>query len=292
MADDQPTGVSFRFSGAPLLLSVLLDAAAAIRLVAADGELWLDEIWSLDNLALAMTRTTLADRVALLFHDNTHPVNTLYLALLGPGAGALATRALSVFAGVAAVAVAAAIGWRRTPLEGLISAGLVAVSYPMVHYSSEARGYGVMLLAALAAVWLMETYLERPGRLTAGALAAVSLIGLASHLTFLAVLAALGAWAAMALYRRNRSAVSTAAGLVVLFGVPLIAAEAFAIVAWNNWMIGGAPPAIAVDSAAILTLLSFGIDAYGGGTAIHPLALAAPALAALTLWWLAPCDRL
>ena len=287
MANDQPTADSSRFPGALLLLGVFLAAAAVLRLAGAAGELWLDEIWSLDNLALAMTRTTLGDRVALLFHDNTHPVNTLYLALVGPGAGPLAYRALSVFAGVATVAVAAAIGWRRTPLEGLISAGLVSVSYPMVHYSSEDRGYGVMLFAALAAVWLMETYLERPVRLKAGAFAAVSLLGLASHLTFLAVLAALGAWAAMALYKRHGSAVSTAAGLVVLFGVPLITFEAFAIVAWNNWMIGGAPPAIAVDSAAILTLLSFGIDAYGGGTAIHPLALAAPALAALTLWWLA-----
>lgn len=287
MADDQPTGVSFRFPGAVLLLGVLLAAAAAIRLAAADGDLWLDEIWSLDNLALAMTWPTLGDRVALLFHDNTHPVNTLYLALVGPGAGPLAYRALSVFAGVATVAVAAAIGWRRTPLQGLISAGLVSVSYPMVHYSSEARGYGVMLLAALAAAWLMETYLERPGRLKAAAFAAVSLLGLASHPTFLPVLAALGAWAAMALYSRHGSAVSTAAGLVVLFGAPLIAFEAFAIVAWNNWMIGGAPPADAAGSAAILTLLTFGIDAYGGGAAIHALALAGPALGALTVWWLA-----
>ena len=174
---DQPAGLST--SSRVLLLDVLLAAAAALRLVAADGDLWLDEIWSLDNLALAMTRPTLADRLPLLFHDNTHPVNTLYLALVGPGAGALAYRALSVFAGVAAVATAAAIGWRRTPLEGLISAALVAISYPMVHYSSEARGYGVMLFAALAAVWLMEAYLERPGRLKAGAFAAVSLIGMA-----------------------------------------------------------------------------------------------------------------
>ena len=37
----------------------------------------------------------------------------------------------------------------------------------MVHYSSEARGYGVMLLAALATAWLMEAYLERPGRVKA-----------------------------------------------------------------------------------------------------------------------------
>ena len=167
--------------------------------------------------------------------------------------------------------MAAAIGWRRSPLEGLISAGLVSVSYPMFHYSSEARGYGVMLLAALAAAWLMEAYLERPGRLKAVAFAAVALLGLASHLTFLSVLAALGAWAAMALFSQNRSAVSTAASLVVLFGAPLIAFEAFAIVAWNNWMIGGAPPADAAGSAAILILLSFGIDAYGEGVPLHAL---------------------
>ena len=290
MADNQPGDASFRFSGAHLILAAILAAAAAIRLAAADGDLWLDEIWSLDNLALAMTRTALADRAVLLFHDNTHPVNTLYLALVGPGAGALATRALSVFAGVCAVCVAAAIGWRRAPQEGLISAGMVAVSYPMVHYSSEARGYGVMLLAAMAAAWLMEVYLERPGRLKVAAFAAVSLLGIASHLTFLAALGGLGAWAAVTLFRRHGASVSTAARLVALFGVPLIAFEVFAIVAWDNWMIGGAPPADAADSAAILTLLTFGIDAYGGGPALYVLAMAAPALAAFTIWRLARED--
>ena len=262
MAEDQPGNVPIRFSGALLILGLLLAAAAAIRLAAADGDLWLDEIWSLDNLALALTRPALADRLALLFHDNTHPVNTLYLALVGPGAGALASRALSVSAGVCTVFVAAAIGWRRTPREGLISAALVALSYPMVHYSSEARGYGVMLLAALATAWLMEAYLERPGRVKAVAFAAVSLIGLASHLTFLAVLGALGTWAAMGLYKRHGATVTTVARLVALFGAPLIAFEVFAIVAWDNWVIGGAPPADGADSAAILTLLTFGIDAY------------------------------
>ena len=48
------------------------------------------------------------------------------------------------------VAVAAAIGWRRSPREGLICAAMVCVSYPMVHYAGEARGYAPMLLAALA----------------------------------------------------------------------------------------------------------------------------------------------
>ena len=77
-------------SGAIILVCVIVAAAGLLRLKAAQGDLWLDEIWSLDNLAVAMTRPSLVDRLPLLFHDNTHPLNTLYLAMVGPQAGAFA----------------------------------------------------------------------------------------------------------------------------------------------------------------------------------------------------------
>lgn len=243
-----------------VLLGVILLTAAALRLGAAGGDLWIDEIWSLDNIALARAQADGSDWLALFFHDNTHAVNTFYLALVGPDAGPFAYRALSVLTGLAAVAVAAAIGWRRSPLEGLIAAAMVAVSYPMVHYAGEARGYAPMGLAALAAYALFERCLEAPspGRITA--FIAVSLLGLAAHLTFLLILGALGVWAFMVLFRRPEPVVRTLARLTVLFGVQVIAVAAYGAVAWNNLATGGGAAMMAAESVGIMAKATFGID--------------------------------
>ncbi len=269
-------------SGAIILVCVIVAAAGLLRLKAAEGDLWLDEIWSLDNLAVAMTRLSLIDRLPLLFHDNTHPLNTLYLAMVGPQAGAFAYRALAIGAGTAAVAMAAAMGWRRSRRDGLIAAGLIASSYPMIHFSSEARGYALLLLAALASFHLMEAYLRAPSRRRLAAFILVSLLGLASHLTFLMVEAALAAWAAMMLYRRFGSIISTLARLILLFGVQFLVLEAFAAVAWNNMVIGGSPAASAAASATVMVQLGFGVDALAGGS--NWLALAVVSVATTMIW--------
>ena len=78
----------------------------------------------------------------------------------GPDATAFAYRLPSIISGIGMVVLAAIIGRRRNPREGLIGAALVAVSYPMVNYAAEARGYAPMLLAALAAYALLERWLE------------------------------------------------------------------------------------------------------------------------------------
>ncbi len=263
----------------PGILFCVIVAAALLRLKAAGGELWIDEVWSLDNLAVAMARPSLIDRLPLLFHDNTHPLNTLYLAMLGREAGALPYRALAIAAGIATVALAAAIGWRQDRRQGLIAAALIAFSYPMIHFSSEARGYALMLLAALASFHLMGVYLRTPCRRRLAAFIVVSLLGLASHLTFFMVEAALAAWAAMVLYRRFGSVVPALARLVLLFGIQLIVFTAFAAVAWNNMVIGGSPAASAAASAAVMAQLSFGIDALSNGSNWPVLALVAMVMA-------------
>ncbi len=279
-----------------VLLGVILLTAAALRLGAAGGDLWIDEIWSLDNIALARAQADGSDWLALFFHDNTHAVNTFYLALVGPDAGPFAYRALSVLTGLAAVCVAAAIGWRRSRLEGLIAAAMLAVSYPLVHYSGEARGYAPMLLAAVASFALLETVLKAPspaasptdprgrgrGQGRTGAFIAVTLLGMASQLTFLFVLAGLVLWAAAVLFRRRQRMLRTLAHLSVLFGLQTIAITLYGAVAWNNLVIGGGAFAPALDAAVELAELTFGIDPAARGSAAAALALGL----GVAVWWL------
>ncbi len=267
-------------------LGVILLVATALRLGAAGGDLWIDEVWSLENIALARAQADGADWLALFFQANTHAVNTLYLALVGPDAGPFAYRALSVVSGIAAVAMAAVLGWRRSVTEGLIAAAMVAVSYPMVHYAGEARGYTTMLLAALAAIYLLQTTLEapspasNPGRIMA--FIAVSLLGFAAHLSFAVIEAGLGIWAAVALFQRLASPVSVAARLTTLFGVQAVVLTAYGAVAWNNFTVGGGsspPTAVSVNTMAEM---AFGADPAARGSITPALGL----VLALVIWWL------
>ena len=117
------------------------------------------------------------------------------------------------------------------------------VSYPMVHYAGEARGYATMVLAALAAMYLLQTILEDPNpapnpwRILA--FITVSLLGFAAHLSFAVIETGLGIWAAAALFQRLASPLSAAARLTTLFGVQAIALTAYGAVAWNNFTVGG-----------------------------------------------------
>ncbi len=254
------------------LLAGIVAVAAVLRAVSAQGGLWLDEIWSLDNIALARAAPSPGHWLALFFHDNTHALNTLYMAAIGPDAPALAYRGLAIVSGTASVAVAAAIGWRRSPLEGLISAAMVAVSYPLVHYAGEARGYAPMTLAVLAAFYLLERCLEAPTRGRMAAFIAVSLLGMASHLTFLVAEGALGVWAMAVLFRRQGPVVRTLARLTVLFGVQAIAVTAYGAVAWTNFVIGGGAFMPASETVDIIAGLTFGSDPAARGSITLALA--------------------
>lgn len=269
-----------------IILGIIFTLAAGLRVWAAGGDLWIDEIWSLDNIALARASAKPGDWLALFFHDNTHALNTAYLALvdawIGPYGPPLAYRAFSVVSGLGSVAVAAAIGWRRGVWEGLIAAALIGFSYPMIHYSGEARGYAPMLLAGLAAYAILERHLvaPTPGRMTAFIIAC--LLGLASHLTFIIVLCGFGLWAAVVLFRRQEPPVRTIARLCLLFGAQIIAVTVYGAIAVNNLVIGGGAMVPAIDALGDMTELTFGADPAGRGSVTLAIALGVSGI----VWWL------
>jgi len=268
-------------------LGAIVLAGALLRVFSASGDLWLDEIWSLDNIALARTLCSACDRIGIFFHDNTHPINTLYMAAVGAKASPFAYRLLAIVSGAAMIIVAAAIGLRRGPREGLIAAAMVATSYPMVHYASEARGYAPMLLALLAAVYYLERYLEAPGRGPAFAFIGVTVLGLASHISFIVVLAALGLSAAGAFYKTTASAISTLARLSVLFGVQAVLVTAYGAVAVGNMVYGGRSDMPIEDSLAIMFGATFGIDplALTTAPALAMVGVTMAGLVGLAVWW-------
>ncbi len=91
-----------------------------------------------------------------LTHDNNHPLNSLFLWLVGPTPHWVAYRALAVICSGGTLVLTLLLSRRRGPLEAVASVTLMAASYPLVVYGSEARGYAPATFFALAAFLLLE----------------------------------------------------------------------------------------------------------------------------------------
>ncbi|WP_395020626.1 hypothetical protein [Dongia sp.] len=132
----------------------ILLAALILRILGADGDLWLDELWSLKLIDEVKARHDVFWGLAV---DNNHYLNTLWLWVVGADAPVLLQRAFSIALGVATVA-AAGLALCRTGVAGMFCAMILfAVSYPMVNYGSEARGYAGLILMTLLAILLTES---------------------------------------------------------------------------------------------------------------------------------------
>jgi hypothetical protein len=182
-----------------VLLIALFAFAAAVRIAAARGDLWFDEIWS---LSFARELDAPWEVLTRIHHDNNHPLNTLALYLTVKAAGAhapaIAYRVLSLACGIASVAF---LCWlEERPFDRLSGPRLwfVAIasggSFLAIVYSSEARGYAPAALFAIVAFAIVRgggVEFTRNRRL---AFTLACALGVLSHLTFVFVYAGLAVW--------------------------------------------------------------------------------------------------
>jgi len=182
-----------------VLLVALVALAAAVRIAAARGDLWFDEIWS---LSFARELDAPWEVLTRIHHDNNHPLNTLalYLTLKAAGAHAqpIAYRLLSLVSGVAIITC---LWWlerqpadRESHARGWLVAIASGLSFLALIYSSEARGYAPAALCGVVAFAIVrrDTVPFTRNRRLAFALACA--LGVLSHLTFVFVYAGLAAW--------------------------------------------------------------------------------------------------
>ena len=236
----------------------------ALRLWCAESPLWLDEIWSLDNLAGLSHGWQVFWRIS---HDNNHFLNSLWLFWVsGDSHDPLLLRAPSIAMGAALIPVMAAILWRRGGAAAVAAALLTACSYFFVSYSAEARGYAGEALALAAAYLCLERAMADPRSPARFGLAAAAGLGMFWHLATLPALILLG-FACLAELRRREGRWDTAlhsafhlfapVGLAVL---PALACLAAGILVTGKFTIGGlrpfayGPAFAAMGSAADQTL--------------------------------------
>jgi hypothetical protein len=262
-------------------VAALVAVGSALRLLGARGDLWLDELWS---IGLAGEAGSLLGVFTRLHHDNNHHLNTLWLMLIGPGASPLAYRIPALVAGAGTIVVAAFTPIHGGRAERLAITTLVALSYFLVHYGSEARGFAPALLFGMLAYHALQRYLRPGGRPAWVAVYAIAAtLGLASHATFVFLLAGATAWAVLWIGFHWRAARWPTAALALLL-VPVAAAGALWWVALRHLVIGGGPPSDLRGALRELSRATLGLPS-GPIELVAVLAWGAAALELLALAW-------
>jgi hypothetical protein len=178
----------------------LVVLGAILRICGARGDLWLDEIWS---LALLKPVRSFATIIWGINHDNNHVLNSIYLYLVGPDAPPIILRGLAIALGIGSV-IAAGLALRRSGIVGALAAMLLfAVSYPMVNFGSEARGYAGLILFSLVALFFLQREFSSGSSLNRHCFGVAIGFGLLSHLSMVISAVAFGLWTLFVTWRRT-----------------------------------------------------------------------------------------
>lgn len=196
--------------------------AFAVRLLAARGELWLDEIRS---LFLVRELTSGWQVFTRLIHETNHILYSWFLHEFGPGQTEIVYRLPSIAAGALSVVLAGALLRRSGKWASITGMGLTATSYLLVHYGSEARGYALAVCFSYLSVHLHQTGFATRRGLCWVLFPPAAILGFLSNLTYAVCYAGLLAWSLAELARagRDRGRLAVALGLahlpVIVFGV-------------------------------------------------------------------------
>ena len=262
---------------------------AGLRALASLNDLWLDEIWTLWMLGQEVDAWPDLVRGAMR-HDNNHLLNSAWMHALGPHRPSIAYRLPSILAGVAAIAIAWAIGRQRSLAAARLSAAAFAISYLLVNCQSEARGYGILSAGVLAGQWSVQQGFFRGRRpaawFTIAAFNAACLLGFAAHATFAFWYLAALPWTAAKIAAGRESAIRKLATLALWHALPLAAMTVLYFGFLRGMTVGGGPEASLL--ATVLQTLSL---VAGGPAGLPGAAIVAGCVAAVAALCLAQAAR-
>lgn len=290
---DSPDTVSRAAWLWPLAVFVL---ALGLRAAAARGDFWLDEIWSW--MAVRDRVHSIGDVFFNIRHEANYIINSLWIHALGLEVDWRWYRLPAVLAGSLSVLLARRLLAPAGRAAQEIVTLLYVPSFLLINYASEARGYGVLMLCALANLWAIEAY-ERArlaGRRRAAWRVALgvwmaAMLGTLAHASYGATLVALAMWYAAHVLRKTRDGRASLGHFAVLFALPFGFATWLWLVNFLHVTVGGGPLMSAWQAAAALASLALGGPLEGA--VVWPLAVAALAALALetALLWRAADDR-
>ena len=212
---------------------------AVVRVLAAQNDLWFDEVWTLQLLRERVH--SFGDVFTNLKHSNNHHLCSLWMWLVGQNASALVYRLPFVLASIGTVALAGFIGARRSWLEGCIAVILTSWSYLLIHFGTEARGYSLAIFFAMLAWYALQQFEERRSWIWTIVFWSAVVLGFLAHLEFVICFAGLAAWALWRLARHRSKWRQGVLDLFALFTVPVVLLLAFYFVAIRGMEVGGGP---------------------------------------------------
>ena len=227
----------------PIVVVVLV--GAVLRLLGLRTELWMDEILSLKLVGALESPLGVFTSI---HHDNNHYLNSLWLFAVGADAQWWQMRLVAVVFGILLVPLAywAALDWGRP--AALVAALLVGLSYPMIHYSSEARGYAHVLVFALTS-WIFFRNWLGTGKAGWGVAYALSAsLGFLSHLGFATVFASLLVWSAFDILSARGDRVQRLGRHAAVQLLPAITVALLYLVDVRYLEVAGGPPVTTVSS--------------------------------------------
>ena len=241
---------------------LILVSSALLRLPGLVTDLWLDELWTLENASGARSWWQLLFQTRI---DNNHHLNSLYLYFIGPQSNPIVYRLLAFVSGIATVAAAWIVGARDSRLTAAVTALIFGTSYLMVFYATEARGYAPVVWLTLVARYFVRRYAEAPHWTWAIGFAVSSIVGVMAHQTFVMFLAAAYLWLDAHLQRTQKSLREATRLTRWLFLPPAVAIGLFYAVAVLGQQIGGGPRyRLGRSAAQTLSAVSGGPHAGSG----------------------------
>ena len=223
-----------------LLMAVASFAVgAALRVFAAQNDLWFDEVWTLQLLRERVH--SFGDVFTNFKHSNNHHLCSLWMWLVGQNASALVYRLPFVLASIGTVALAGFIGARRSWLEGCIAVILTSWSYLLIHFGTEARGYSLAIFFALLAWYSLQQFEQRRSWIWTIVFWTAVVLGFLAHLEFAVCFAGLCLWSVWRIARSRQSWRQGVLDLFALFTVPIVLLLAFYFVAVRGMEVGGGP---------------------------------------------------
>lgn len=245
-----------------LVIAGLFLLGAVLIVAAARGTLWFDELLSLQWARSAQRPWQLLE---LYRHDNNHPLNTLWLMLVGEDRPPMVYRLLSMVAGLSTLVLVWLAARRISAKFAWVPLLLAATSFPLVLYASEARGYAPALACLLGAWLVVSARMENELLWRVPLFWLLCLGAIFAHGTSLVILAALGLYFLVDRRAQGASWTRLTGGLALWFGLPLVVAAAFWFFYLRPMIIAGGPEYTLPVVLAHFFGYALGLPGAGGG---------------------------
>lgn len=179
--------------------AALVGLAGLLRWGASRGDFWFDEVWTW--LLVFQDVRTDWDVVTRVQIDNNHFLNTWMIFRLGLERHWTVYRLPAVLAGTAAVLFAGWQGAQRSVREMLLALLLTGGSFLLIHYSSEARGYGYLMGCTMLTCFALQRFERNLGWGAGLAVSVGCVLGFLAQFTFAFCYLAVGVWTMIAVIR-------------------------------------------------------------------------------------------